>query len=762
MLHHPLEAAVEPPAGGAAGPAVPPPPGLHVRRRRLVLWLAALGLAVSVLIGHGVHDRLTFGGATVAGAESERAAELLEAGFAGGDPHLVVIARSAQPVDGARIARAGAEAATRLARDPGVARVTSYWDARSPGLRSRDGRAALIVARLHGDDMRRAATAARLAPGLTGAHGPLTLSVTGEAQVKAEAQSRSEHDLRTVELITVPLTLVILLLVFGSLTAAVLPVLVGVFAVAGTMAVLRLLTEVTEVSAFAMSIASALGFALAVDFSLFIVTRFREELAGGRDAASAIHVTLRTTGRAMAFSAVTVSSCLTALLLFPFTMFRSVAFGGIAVTLLAAVGSLVVLPALLAVLGTRIDGLAVPGPWRAAPGRAAPGSRGRWFRLAEAVMRRPLAVAVPTVALLAAVASPFLGARFGVFDDRLLPPEAPAARASEDLRRDFDARDGISATTVVLPGFGPSRPGAGARLDAYARRVSALEGVARVSTATGSYRDGGRSGPPSGSARRFTSPAGTWLAVATDHEPYSVENGELARAVRSVPAPGPAVVGGPGAQLADIRGAVADALPQGLALVVLATFALITAMTRSVVLAVKALVMNALSLGATFGVLVHVFQEGHLRELVGSFSVTGTLDVLVPALMFCIAFGLSMDYEIFLLSRITEEYRRTGDTRAAVAAGMERTGRLFTSAAVIFAVVMASLATSSLVLLKMVGVGLALAVLLDCTLIRALLVPAVMCLAGRANWWSPGGRARYGSAPRQTNLQCKEAGRPAS
>jgi RND superfamily putative drug exporter len=286
-------------------------------------------------------------------------------------------------------------------------------------------------------------------------------------------------------------------------------------------------------------------------------------------------------------------------------------------------------------------------------------------------------------------------------------------------------------------------------LDAYARRVSALEGVARVSTATGSYRDGGLAGPPSGPPQRFASPAGTWLAVATDHEPYSVENSELARAVRAVPAPGPAVVGGPGAQLADIRQAVAGALPQGLGLVVLTTFVLITVMTRSVVLAVKALVMNALSLGATFGALVHVFQEGHLRELVGGFSVTGTLDVLVPALMFCIAFGLSMDYEIFLLSRITEEYRRTGDTRAAVAAGMEHTGRLFTSAAVIFAVVMASLAASSLVLLKMVGVGLALAVLLDCTLIRALLVPAVMCLAGRANWWSPCGSARPRGAVRR-------------
>nr|WP_260407929.1 MMPL family transporter [Planomonospora venezuelensis] len=675
------------------------------------------------------------GGATASGAESGRAAELLAKGFGAGDPHLVLIARGAQPVDRAPAAAAGRAVAARLARDPAVARVTSYWHTRSPGLRSRDGRAALILARLRGDDRGQVAAAARLAAALAGAHGPLTVSVTGEAQVKAETQSRSEQDLRTLELITAPLTFAILLLVFGSLTAAVLPVLVGVSAVAGTMAVLRLLTELTEVSVFAMSLASALGFALAVDFSLFIVTRFREELAGGRDAADAIRVTMRTTGRAVAFSAVTVALSLAALLLFPFMMFRSVALGGITVTLLAAAGSLVVLPALLAVLGRRVDSLAVPGPWRAGRSRTA----GGWFRLAMAVMRRPLTVAVPAVLLLAVLAAPFLGARFGVFDDRLLPPQAPAARAAEELRRDFDARGSVSATTVVLPGLAAGAAGGTAHLslDAYARSLSAVAGVHQVETATGAYAGGRFTGLPAGPPERFTGPAGTWLSVATAHEPYSVENSELAGHLRAVPAPAEALVGGPGAQLRDIRLAIAGALPPGLALVALTTFALVTGLTGSVVLAAKALLLNVLSLGATFGALVHVFQEGHLRWLVGGFTPTGTTDVLVPALMFCMAFGLSMDYEIFLLSRITEEYRRTGNTVTAVALGLEHTGRLFTSAAVVFAVVMASLATSGLVLLKMVGVGLALAVLLDCTLIRALLVPAVMRLAGRANWWSP-------------------------
>ncbi|MBG0832879.1 MMPL family transporter [Planomonospora sp. ID67723] len=741
---HP-DTTIEPPAV-RAGREAAHVSGLLVRCRRLILWLAVLGIALAVLAGHDVHDRLVSGGATASGAESERADELLETGFGTGNPHLVLIVRSAQPVDRPQVAAAGTAVATRLARDPGVADVTSYWDTRSPALRGRDGRAALILARLRGDGMRQVATAARLTPGLAGAHGPLSVSVTGEAQVRVETQRRSEQDLRTVELITVPLTFTILLLVFGSLTAAVLPVLVGVFAVAGTMAVLRLLTELTEISVFAMSIASALGFALAVDFSLFLITRFREELACGRDVADAVRVTMRTTGRAVAFSAFTVALSLVALLLFPFMMFRSVAFAGIAVTLLAAAGSLVVLPAVLAVLGGRVDSLAVPGPWRA--GRTPAAGPGGWFRIATAVMRRPLAVAVPTVLLLAALASPFLDARFGVFDDRLLPPQAPAARAGEELRRDFDVRSNVSATMVMLPGPAGAAVGTSpTSLDAYARSLSALGGVAQVDTVTGSYSGGRFSGLPAGPPERFTGPAGTWLSVSTAHEPYSVDNSELAGDLRAVPAPAEALVGGPGAQLRDIRLAIADTLPTGLALIALTTFVLIAGMTGSVVLAAKALLLNVLSLGATFGALVHVFQEGHLRWLVGGFTVTGTIDVLVPVLMFCIAFGLSMDYEIFLLSRITEEYRRTGSTVTAVALGLEHTGRLFTSAAVVFAVVMASLATSGLVLLKMVGVGLALAVLLDCTLIRALLVPAVMRLAGHANWWSPWKRPRKPSFP---------------
>ncbi|MFC4908282.1 MMPL family transporter [Actinomadura gamaensis] len=764
--------------------------GVVIRHAVVVLALAAVCLAVAAVTGYGVHDRLSPGGTTAFGAPFETADHRLEAGFRAGSPDLVVVARGTAGVDDAAATASGTRLTELLAGASGVTRVTSYWTEPMelrPSLRSRDGRSALILARLAGTEMQRVAAANRLASVLNGRHGPLTAAVTGEAQVKAETQRRSADDLAAAELIAAPLSLAILLLVFGSLLAAVLPVLVGVLAITVTMAVLRLLTELTSVSVFAMSITTALGFALAVDFSLFILTRFREELAAGRASADAVRITMSTTGRAMAYSAATVSLALTCLLVFPFPMYHSIAYGGITVTVVAAAGSLLVLPAALVLLGARVNSLPVrlrrrrpalsgtPAPLTAAspgPGSPAPASAGTgvWSRIALLVMRRPWRVAVPTVLVLAAMGAPFLGVRFGVFDDRLLPPQSAASHASQQLRRDFDARGTIAATTVLLPDLHLGADAA--ELDGYARRLSALRGVTSVRTATGSYTRGARvpdttavppddritadttartttretrpspdgalaATPPASTAARFTGPAGTWLAVATAYEPYSAVNGHLAQQVRRLPAPGPVLVGGPGAHLADTRGPIAAALPMGLGAVALITFALVAGLTGSVVLAVKAVLMNALSLTASFGVLVYIFQDGHLRWLVGDFSVTGHIDVLVPALLFCIAFALSMDYEIFLLSRITEEYRRCGDTTTAVATGLQNTGRLFTSAAVIFAVVMAAMATSSLALLKMIGVGLAVAVLLDATLIRALLVPAVMRLAGRANWWTP-------------------------
>ncbi|MBT2383308.1 MMPL family transporter [Streptomyces sp. ISL-11] len=717
-----------------------------VRHRRVVVLLAALAAVAAGWFGGSAHDSLSAGEVVPYGAEALRANEVLEREFGAATPNLVLVTRAAGPVDGPGPSSAAGRLTRLLEADPAVTRVRSYWSTRSPALRSHDGRGALVLVRLRGREEQATRAAGRLVPRVTGDRGALTVTATGEAAVRAAVVEQSERDQLRGELLALPLTALLLLVVFRSAVAALLPVVVGALAVLGTLALLRLLTAVTAVSVYASSICSALGFALAVDYSLFLITRYREQLARGDEAGPALRTALRTAGRAVAFSAGTVGLSMSALLVFPHTILRSIAYGGIVVVVLAAAGSLLLLPALLWVLGDRVERFDVLARWRRVrPGPDAPGAApplGGWGRTAVRVMRRPLVTTLVVGAGLALVAAPFTGVRFGLFDDRVLPASSAVGEARTVLSKGFDANAVVSPTTVVLPRFDArAEPGA---LDDFARRIAGLHGVRRVDTSTGGYERGVRVRPPTAASASFASDKGAWLAVTTRGEPNSQATRDLARGLRELPAPAPVLVGGPGATLADVQRSLADRLPLALSLVAGAMLGLVLVMTRRPVLAVKALVLNALSLSATFGALVHVFQEGHLAGVLGGFTATGTTDALLPVLVFCIAFGLSMDYEIFLLARICEEHRRTGDTMMAVAHGLDRTARLFTWAALTIAVVMAALATSDLVLLKIVGVGLALAVLLDATVVRGLLVPAVMRLAGRANWWTP---TRKGSLP---------------
>ncbi|OKK03876.1 hypothetical protein AMK26_17790 [Streptomyces sp. CB03234] len=755
------------------GVAVGSPVPFAVRHRHLVSVLALVLMALSGLVGHDVADRLSSGGIVPPGAESLRAEEILRRDFLAGRPDLVLLARTEAPgrrgVDAPAAVSAARLVERRLAADPGVARVQSYWtpggtpgreagqeSSRQTGattghetgpvtgrpsgsaaaLRARDGRAALVLAWLRGGDRERGRTAERVVPEVTGRFGPLEVTAGGEAATRVEVARQASRDARMSELVALPVTATLLLLVFGSLVAAALPVLVGVFAALGTTALLRRLTDVTEISVYALNIGTALAFALAIDYSLFLVSRYREERANGAVTAQALHTALRTAGRAVAFSAATVACSMAALLVFPHPLLRSLGYAGVAVTVMAAVGSLVVLPAVLALLGDRLDRLDVFARWR----RRSPSDRtrttptGGWGRIALAVMRRPLATGIPVTCLLVLLAVPFTDVRFAMSDDRVLPAATAAGGVGAALRQDFPDSP-VGATTVALPGlYARSRT---AELDRYARRVSAVDGVARVDTATGTYRRGRLVAGPSSSAARFGSPHGAYLSVATVGEPGDPATADRVEAIRDVPAPARAWVGGFGARVADVRGAIGERLGPALTLVGASMFALVLGLTRRPVLAVKALVLNTLSLCATFGALVFVFQQGHLRWLVGDFVATGSLDVQLPVVTFCVAFGLSMDYECMLLSRMVEEHRAGADTVTAVARGLDRTARLFTWSAVILAVVMVALATSGLVFLKAVGVGLALAAILDATVVRGLLVPAVMRLAGRANWWSP-------------------------
>jgi len=429
------------------------------------------------------------------------------------------------------------------------------------------------------------------------------------------------------------------------------------------------------------------------------------------------------------FSGITVAIALSALLVFPQFFLRSFAYAGIATVTLAVIAAVLVLPALLAVLGTKVD------RFRILRGATEVSDHGFWFRLSAYVMKRPWPVLIGGVALLLALGLPFFRVSFGQTDDRVLPKSAQAAQAGQLLRDQFDARESDPLSVVA-----PDSSAATTAVAAYAEQLSKVDGVTRVDAVTGSYADGAQVAPAGPASTRFVTTAGpgTWLSVVVDVEPYSSAGKAVVQDLRAVPSPlATTYIGGDAAVFADSQDAMGSRLPWAIGIIAVATFLLLFLFTGSVVLPVKALVLNMLSLSATFGAMVWIFQEGHLSSLLGDFTVTGQLDSAMPILMFCIAFGLSMDYEVFLLSRIKEVYDATGDNTYAVQMGLQRTGRLVTSAAALLAIVFIAFATSGVTIIKMLGIGVALAVLVDATIVRGLLVPAFMRVAGDANWWAP-------------------------
>ncbi|MEV5137259.1 MMPL family transporter [Streptomyces syringium] len=699
----------------------------------------------------GTHARLSPEAILPASAESVRAEAVLVSRFGAGEPHLMLLATTSGSVDGQRAATSGRSLTDRLAADPRTAWVRSYWPRRPAGLRTADRHRALILVRFRGDERASRAAGDDVVARYTGRAGPLRVSAAGTFAVLSESDRLSERGLHLAEIVAMPLVLLVLLWTFGSAVAALIPVAVGVLAVVSTTAFLRLLTEVTTVSAFALNITTALGFGLAVDYCLLLVSRFREELVREGSTGPAVRATLRTAGRAVAFSGAIVAVCLCTLFVLPLPLVRSIAYGGVAVVLASVAGVLLVVPALLVLLGERVNRLDVFARLRPRKRTRSAEGAGAWYRLALWVTRRPAAVAVGVLLLLGLLAAPAALTRFGMYGDRLLPHSSPVARTSQEVRAAF-AATGSDSPSVVLLGPGAAR--SAAAVDGFARRLSRVPGVRRVDTATGAYRQGRRSALPPGPAERFTVGGATRLSVvpATGPAPrdgLTPEGSRLAARLRAVPAPAPVLVGGAGARLNDVEGVLADRLPPAVGFAASATFVLLLVFTRSLLIPVKALLLNALSLMATFGLLVAVFQEGWSAGVIFGPRGAGVTDVIAP-LMFAVAFGLSMDYEMFLLSRIVEEHRRGASTPTAVAIGLQHSGRLFTSAAVVFATVTASLALSDLLHLQVVGTGLAVAVLLDCTVIRALLVPALMQLVGRANWWLPGARARDRGQERKT------------
>ncbi|GLW12079.1 membrane protein [Microtetraspora sp. NBRC 13810] len=717
-------------ARGRPANAPPAPPlrrlgHLLVRRRRAVLICTLLATVMLGALAAGTVGGLSLARYDAPGSESDLAQTALGERFGTGsaDMVLVVTARSGT-VDDPGVAASGRALTERLAAEQGVAEAASYWSRGNPAtLRSEDGRHALVVARIPGDaDHVRGTILPAILPGLTRGDAATTVRAGGGEEVFRQTVPLARQDFVRAELVVFPLVFVLLWLYLRRAAAALISIGLGVFVMVVSLALLRVPLLYADVSTFALNLTLALGLGLGVDYSLFVVSRFREEVRLGHDRHEAVARAVERAGRTVLFSGVTVAVSLAVLLLMPFDFFRSFGYAGIAVVAGGLLGSLVVLPAVLATIGDRV-----------LPRRAPRDGGGRfWQGLATGVMRRPVLYGGAATALLLLLGSPFLGLNFGVADDRILPLSAPVRQTSEVIRTEFAAEE-TDALQVVSTG--PA--GSTERIGGYAAALSRLPGVAQVDSAAGSYADGRRVGD--GLPARFGERAGgggTWLSVVPDARLMEADPVRLVQDVRALAAPFEVRVGGYPAELADYRQRVVDRLPVLLGLIFALTFAVLFVMTGSLLIPLKATVLNLLSLSVMLGAIVWIYQDGNLSGLLG-FTPTGNLDPSIPILMFCVGYGLSMDYEVFVLSRIKEEHDLTGDTATAVTTGLRRSAPLITAAGGILALSFAAYATADVTFVQMLGVGMAVAILVDATVIRAILVPAFMRLAGEANWWAP-------------------------
>jgi putative drug exporter of the RND superfamily len=685
-----------------------------LRHRRLVAAAWAVLFIGGIAIGSGVFDRLDPDVGDVEGTESALARARLHALDPGGES-IAAVADGLRPRD-PRVAAGIRATAERLRAIPGVAQVADPFDG-PPELLARDGRAALVAVEfadgLDEDRFDQALEAAETE--LRRLDAPRVLVGGGPLQDR-EFEDQVASDLGRAELLSMPVVLVLLLVVFGGIVAAGLPVLVALTGVAGTLLALFGISAVTDVSVYSVNVVTMLGLGLAVDYALLLVSRFREERAA-RDLPAAVEETVATAGRTVVFSGLTVAASLAGLLVFQDPFLRSMAYGGGAVVLIDLLAAVTLLPALLGIWGRRIR----PRARLHHPGaRFTPTRRRRVPRwgsvtdLGARGSRLSTAVTVVVIAVpLVVAAMPFLHAHYQQPDARFLPTGAESRRLFDTLQARFDPAVWVEPVVVVTDA-GADQAG----LAAFAGRIAGLDGVRSV----------GEPRPLPGGVQVLEV-----LPQGSGTDPTAAR---LVAAVRSLPAPFAVQVAGDAAELVDYQATIAERLPLAAGLVALATFVLLFLFTGSVVVPVKAIVMNVLSLGASFGALVWVFQEGHLAWLLGA-EGTGSLDPTVPVLTFAITFGLSMDYEVFLLSRIKEAWDQTGDNDLAVALGLRRSGRIITSAALLLVIVFAGFMAAGMLTIKQIGLATVLAVALDATVVRMLLVPATMKLMGRWNWWAP-------------------------
>lgn len=709
--------------------------------RRVIGFALILMVAIGIF-GIPVAQHLSPSGFQDPTSESSRTAKVLTDKFGQGDVALVLVITAPDRYDSPASRAVAEDAIDRLQRSGYVAAITSAWTSpptAASALVSADKKSGLIVTGIVGSEAKQQAYTKELTDDIVGERDGILVRAGGAAMVNLQVTEQSTHDLLLLEAIVVPLSFLVLIWVFGGLFAAALPVAVGVMAILGSLAVLRTVTFFTDVSIFALNLTTAMGLALAIDYTLLMVSRYRDELAQGADRERAVAIMMVTAGRTVLFSAVIVALSMAVMVLFPMNFLRSFAYAGVATVAFAALAAIIVTPAALMLLGDRLDSLDVRRALRRVLRRPEPTvlpiEQQFWYRSTKFVARHAVPIGMAVVVLLGVLGTPFLGVRPGFPDDRVLPKSASAHQVGDFLRSDFAIDSDSEVPVIIIDSDGLDR----AEVDRYAAALSRVPDVNSVSAPSGTFVRGELTGPPLSATGQAS--GSTLLTVGSSVPLFSQASGNQLDGLHAVPTPdGRAVEFGGLAQTnRDSVNAITSRLPLVLGLIAAIMLVLLFLLTGSVVLPIKALVLNILSLTAAFGAMVWIFQDGNLGAL--GTTATGTLVANMPVLLFCVAFGLSMDYEVFLISRIREFWLASPQTPAdndeSVALGLAHTGRVITAAGLIMAISFAALIAAQVSVMRLFGTGLTLAILVDATLVRLVLVPAFMHLMGRWNWWSP-------------------------
>ena len=688
---------------------------LIVTRKKFIFTLFIALILAAGAIGSSVFGKLDSGGYSDPKSDSAKVFEYLTDEFKVKDPAVVLVVETKNGIISPEASASATRLESQIKLEPGVESTLSFWSSGgAPSLKSSDGNSAFLFIYSQSTDWDEVQNLGkRMQEKYEGNYETLRVYASGTGVFAHAINTKIADDLKLSEAISIPLTFIFLVFVFGSLVASAMPLLVGVSAILGSLLVMYLLTLFTGVSVFALNLITGLGLGLGIDYSLLMVNRFREELHAGKSVEDAVRKTVSTAGKTVFYSGLTIVITLASLMLFPLMFLKSFGYAGVTVVIMAVLGSLVALPALLAILGTRINKAVVR------KGAIAPKEDGKWAQTARFVMRRPVAVVTLSLILLTVLAAPIKDIVFTQVDSRVLPASNPAAAASQIISDRFPGQEGNPIEIVV-----PNGAQITSQIDQFTSAIAKVDGIVRI-----------------GQLQTY----GNDVRVTAIHEmgPRTPDAERLINEIRALPSPTGTLIGGVAADYADTQNGIARTMPWALLWIVIGVLLLLFVFTGSIILPIKAVILNILSLAATLGAITWIFVHGHLQWLVGEFTVTNAVDTGSIILVAVVAFGLSMDYELFLLSRIKEEHDAGKSNVESVAIGLQRSARIITAAAGLLAIVFASFVLSGVTSIKMLGFGVAFAIILDATLVRALLVPALMRLFGERNWWAPKSMKRF-------------------